>query len=406
MATLLKDSRNRSPYWICSYRAADGRWLKKSTKQTDKKNAMEVCLTLERAENAAKSGMLTEQRAKKLIGDVLERCTGEKIGRYSIKEWLEHWLELKAKVRADATMARYKQVVKDFVESLGSRADLPLTHLSSKDVLSYRDGLLANRRLAQTANHSVKIVSAALNTALRQQHIVRNPALAVEHVKAQIAVKGTFTLDQVRKLVAAATDDWKGAILLGFYTGTRISDVAKMRWESIDLQNKLIRFTPSKTGRPLEIPLHRELERELLKRPGIGKAYVFPSLAKVKGTGGRYGLSGQFAAIMKQAGINPGVIKQRDDGARAVSSLSFHSLRHTFASELANHSVNEETRMKLTGHTTRDTHAGYTHFEQALLRTAIDVLPNVMDAEPEAGKEKLEKGRIVRIKPNREAVRK
>jgi integrase len=132
------------------------------------------------------------------------------------------------------------------------------------------------------------------------------------------------------------------------------------------------------------IPLHPTLERELLKRPGIGKAHVFPSLAenlsKNKGsTGGRHGLSGQFKLIMEKAGIT-GVIKQRDDGSRAVSSLSFHSLRHTLASELANHRVNEETRMKLLGHTTREVHAGYTHHEQALLRAAIDILPDVMEA--------------------------
>jgi integrase len=378
VASLFKDSRNRSPFWICSYRSADGRWLKKSTKQKDRRNALEICLALERAENAAKAGTLTEQRTKELLGQVLERCTGEKLANHTIGEWLAHWLELKAKVRSPNTMTRYKQVMRDFIKSLGSRADLPLTHLSSKDVLRYRDGMLANKRLAQTANHSVKIVSAALNTAVRQQHMVSNPALAVEHVKARIAQKGVFTREQIVKLLHSATGEWRGAILLGFYTGARISDVAKLRWESIDLANKVIRFTPSKTGKMLEIPLHRTLERELLKRPGVGKAFLFPSLAATKGTGGRSGLSGQFAAIMQQASVS-GVITQREDGTRAVSSLSFHSLRHTLASELANKHVNEETRMKLLGHSTREVHQTYTHQEWALLRAAMDVVPDVME---------------------------
>jgi integrase len=152
-----------------------------------------------------------------------------------------------------------------------------------------------------------------------------------------------------------------------------------MRWESIDLTRKFIRFTPSKTGKPLEIPLHPQLERELLKRPGIGKAYVFPSLAvnliKNKGsTGGRNGLSGQFKSIMEQAGVN-GVIKQRDNGSRAWSSLSFHSLRHTFASVLANQGVNEETRMKLTGHTTRDV-------SRSLSLSVISGTPHAREASP------------------------
>jgi integrase len=380
--SLLKDSKGRSPYWICSYRSADGRWLKKSTKQKDRRNALEVCLALERAENAAKQGTLTEQRAKELIGNVLERVTGEKLVNYTIKGWIDHWLELKAKVRAANTMARYRQVARDFIKSLGDRANIPLTHLSSKDVLRYRDGLLANRRLAQTANNAIKIVSAMLSTAVRQQHIVSNPALAIEHLKVRVAERGVFTLEQVRKLLVAARGDWRGAIMFAHHTGARLSDVAKMQWENIDLQQKLIRFTPIKTPdkKPLVIPLHRELERELLKRPGIGKAYLFPSLATVKGTGGRHGLSGQFRAIMERAGVT-GVIRQRDDGARAVSSLSFHSLRHTFTSNLLNKGVPEETRMKLTGHSTRDAHAGYTHHEWALLRASIDVLPDVTEAQ-------------------------
>jgi len=45
-----------------------------------------------------------------------------------------------------------------------------------------------------------------------------------------------------------------------------------------------------------------ELEAELLKKAGVGKAFLFPSLAG-KGTGGKFGLSGQFAAIMARAGV-------------------------------------------------------------------------------------------------------
>jgi integrase len=227
MATLVKDSRRRSPYWICCYRSADGRRLKKSTKQTDKRNAMEVCSALERAENAAQAGTYTEQTARKLLGEILERVTGDRLQNYTIKVWFEHWLELKAKVRSEKTMARYRQVVRDFIKSLGNRANLALAHVSSKDILNYRDGLLRNKRTAQTAKLSVKVISAALNTAYRQQHIASNPALAVEHLKVSITEKGVFTLEQLGKLLGKAKGDWKCAILFAYYTGARLSDVAK-----------------------------------------------------------------------------------------------------------------------------------------------------------------------------------
>ncbi len=89
MPSLRKDSRGRSPFWICCYTSATGQRLQKSTKITikpvkgekrkdgspktaaDKRSeALEVCLATERAENHAKNGTLTEQQAKKIIGEI------------------------------------------------------------------------------------------------------------------------------------------------------------------------------------------------------------------------------------------------------------------------------------------------------------------------------------------------
>ena len=124
-------------------------------------------------------------------------------------------------------------------------------------------------------------------------------------------------------------------------------DVANMRWSSIDLAGKVVTFTPSKTKKTVAIPLHADLERHLLKSPGIGKAFLFPSLAG-KGTGGKTGLSGQFAAIMARAGI-AGKITRHSPAGRANSNLSFHSLRHSFNSAMANAGVSQEIRQKLPG---------------------------------------------------------
>ena len=119
---------------------------------------------------------------------------------------------------------------------------------------------------------------------------------------------GPLLRRKYRSSCGAANGDWRGAILLGYYTGARLSDVANMRWDAIDWRNKVIRFTPSKTKKPVTIPLHRDLERELLKNAGIGKAPMFPSLAG-KDTGGKHGLSGRFAAIMEKARIEGKPIK-------------------------------------------------------------------------------------------------
>jgi integrase len=395
MPSLRKDARGRSPFWICCYTSSTGQRLQKSTKITikpfkgekrkdgslktapDKRTeAWEVCLAIERAENHAKNDTLTEQQAKKIISEIVERTTGEPLHNYKIRDWLNHWLDMKERVRSGKTMGRYRQVIRDFIASLGNRANLALAHVSSKHVLAYRDSVTAARKTARTANLSVKVVSAAFNAAFRQGYIQTNPATALETLPETAEERAAFTSAQVSKLVRAADGDWRGAILLGYYTGARLGDVANMRWEAIDWPNKVIRFTPSKTKKPVAIPLHRDLERELLKNAGIGRAPMFPSLAG-KDTGGKYGLSRRFAAIMNKARIEGK--RTQASGGRTLSSLSFHSLRHSFNSAMANAGISQEIRQKLTGHTSAETNKIYTHHELEPLRAAIAVIPRIGD---------------------------
>lgn len=144
--------------------------------------------------------------------------------------------------------------------------------------------------------------------------------------------KGTFNGAQVARLVDSAEGDWKGAILLAYYTGARLNDVANMRWNAVDMKRELVTFTASKTQKPVTIPLHPDLEAHLLRSPGIGKAFLFPALAG-RSTGGKHGLSARFSTIVAKAGIKPTFTQQ---GVRARANLTFHSLRHSFNSAMAN----------------------------------------------------------------------
>jgi integrase len=80
----------------------------------------------------------------------------------------------------------------------------------------------------------------------------------------------------------------------------------------------------------------------------LGKAPVFPSLAAKSGSG-KSGLSMQFTRIMDKAGIKGRSMREATDEGRSQSSLSFHSLRHSFDAALANAGVGVERRQELIG---------------------------------------------------------
>jgi len=83
---------------------------------------------------------------------------------------------------------------------------------------------------------------------------------------------------------------------------------------------------------------------------------------------------------MGRADIEQRVIRERKahSSGRSVNALTFHSLRHTFNSILANAGVPEETRIALTGHTTREQNQVYTHRQLQTYVEAVATLPSVM----------------------------
>jgi len=376
MATLVKDVRNRSPYWICCYTAADGRRLKKSTKQRERKKALEVCLALERAESMAKQGTFTEARARELVGEVLQRTSGESLSFFTVEQWFQHWIQGKVESKAGRTGERYRQIADEFLEFLGGRAKINIAAITPKDILSFRKTRSAKGLAASTVNLDVKILGGAFNAARRQAYIPTNPCTAVEPLPFATSEKDIFAPAHIRALLDAAVarehgrlifdagEDWRGAILFAFYSGARLQDVANTRWEAIDLPRKLITYTPRKTGGRVVVPIHPELEAYLLglSAPDSGKTFLFPKLAGGD-TGGRTGLSRTFSRIMARAKIAGSITRAATKQGRTVRSLSFHSLRHSFNSAMANAGVAEELRMKLSGHTTREVHANYTHHQ-------------------------------------------
>jgi integrase len=384
MASIFR--RTRSPFWFCSYRSGDGRWLKKSTKQTDRRKAMEFCHKLEDAERAALNRTLTTAQARKLFNEVLQRVGDEPLDNFTVEGWLWEWVATKRAARGQKTVERYEKPIKDFLAHLGARSSLPLRAVTPKDVRSFRDAERGLGKSPVTANLAHKTVAAALGAAVRMGYIATNPALAVDRLATHEAKaqKETFTPEEISALLEAApSDDWRGIILLAAFAGLRLGDAMRLRWGNVDLQAQAITFTPSKTarlGKKLALPMHPEIEAFLLKHPpgASDDALLFPSFAHLPVVGA----SKAFRRIMELAGVAAGIARQSAQGSagRNVSARSFHSLRHSFVTALAHANVAVELRQKLAGHASEGQSLHYTHPEFAALREAVEKLPGLRNA--------------------------
>lgn len=358
----------------------------RSTKCSDRHKALATALEFERAAKLARAGELVEAQARKVVADIMERAGGEETLRApSVRNYFQDWIAAKKANKSAATHLRYASAVNGFLTTMSKRADKPLTSLAPGDVEKYLAARKGEKLAARTVILSVKVIRMALNHARRQGLIPTNPAEAVELPTARGMERGTFTPTEVKLLVDAGVGEWPTLIMTAYYTGARLSDCCRLAWADVDLSEGALSYTQGKTGAKVTVPLHPDLVAHLEKLAGTDKPEVFimPHMATLK-SGGRHGLSEGFKRIMRKAGLDAGKVKSA--GVRQLSRRTFHALRHSFTSALANAGVAAELRMKLTGHKTERVHQKYTHHELAVLRQAVAKLPGLQRAE-EGGKQ-------------------
>ena len=384
MSSILKDSENRSPYWIASFTDALGRRLKRSTKTTDAELAKRIASEWDEAGKAGRAGRLVESQCRKVLAEIYEKATGKPLHFRTVRSWLTGWLEEKKIGTSARTLMKYQQIVREFLDHLGPRADAMLAEIVDDDLKSFRNSLARAGHSASTVNGTLKVLRSPFHLAHRKGYIAADPCVGVGLVDDDVDVeRDVFTPEQVRALVAhAPSEDWRGAILCAYFSGLRLRDISELRWGMVDPGLTTLELVPAKTrrkkrNRKVVLPIHPVFAQWLRHQArGIGARPVFPSLAGKSG-GGKSGLSSLFKRIMQRAGIEGRILRQRNGEGRSQSSLSFHSLRHSFNTALADADVAQEVRMRLTGHSTMEMNTRYTHDQFAGLQRAIAKLPRI-----------------------------
>ncbi|HTD17362.1 MAG TPA: tyrosine-type recombinase/integrase [Chthoniobacterales bacterium] len=386
MACLVKLQNGRSPFWYCCYTTRSGQRLKKSTKQTDRAKAWEVCVAMATAEGSIAAGSATEAQLRKVIDNALERIGERKFNEPTVRQRLGAWIQDKEGAVAAATIVAYRHARELLLEFLGSRADLPVRGLKKQDAAAFRDHLRAEGRTPGTVNTFLKkYLTGPFENARKEGLIDYNPFVAVNALKSKAVAKDVFSPEQVVQLLNVARGtDWEGAILAGYTTGMRLQDASNLRWESVDLRNGLLSFVERKGNKQVVVGLHPDFENWIRARPlqNDPEAYVFPSLANRTGAG-RNGLSKAFGRIMEKAGVAGRVLRIRGAKGSTVKSLSFHSFRHGAASAVFKNAALKDIARRVTAHSSRGVVDRYLHQDVEAIREATKLIPRL----PKSGKE-------------------
>ena len=370
--TKKKDCKN----WIACFTLPDKTRTNRTTGTTNRKLAKQIAAEYEKASQLASKKQLTEARALKLVSDIREIAGEPPLESATVESFLREWLQSKENGN---TQERYKLVVDRFLSCMGKKSKALISNISHRDILRF----IKSRKDAGLAPKTILVDTKVLGTAFRlamrlglSQHNPVDKAQALKPLKAKSSVREPFTPEQVSDLLKAADEEWKTVIMFGYFTGARLQDCAKMQWDDVDFSRKVVDFVAGKSSVRTVVPMTAQLEAHLesIASTDDPNPYLCPVLSQ-KGSGGKTGLSQSFRKIMAKAGIDPQ--EEQGQGTRMFSKLSFHSLRHSFNSLLANHGVDQETRMKLVGQKSKAINKDYTHLDLNKLSDAMQKLPTL-----------------------------
>lgn len=224
----------------------------------------------------------------------------------------------------------------------------------------------AVRQRKASANRILTALKAPLNHAYRAGRVPSDdPWRRVAPFKRADAPKVRYlSADESRRLLNACNEDFRPVVRAALLTGCRYGELIVLKVSDFDPDNGSVYLAAPKGGRPRHVPLTNEgrkwFEQWTAGKPGDALILTRPD-------GEAWGRSHQTRRMV-------GACK----AARIIPPISFHDLRHSYASALASAGVPLAMIADALGHAdTRMTSRHYAHLQPSAVADAIRAhLPN------------------------------
>jgi integrase len=322
----------RGKVWYLDF-VCRGRRIKRSTKQRDKKLADLALKSLE--VKVAKGELLgIEDRLR-----ILFKECGEKYLAFS---------------RANKARSSYER------DGVSVRVHLPpafkdrYLHELTRELIERYKAQRLQRVSKSRVNRELMCLRHMLNKAIEWGYLTSSPMKGIRLLKEPPERVRYLDPKEALKLLGACAAHLKPIIVCALHTGMRRGEILNLKWENVDLENRMILLERTKSNRRRMIPLSGVLCSVLKRLPRRGE-YVFTNEQ-----GDKYGtVNKSFTAACRRAGIK---------------NFRFHDLRHTFASHLTMSGCNMRTVQQLLGHATIRTTMKYSHLSKEHLEEAVNVI--------------------------------
>jgi integrase len=319
-----------------------------------------------RSPENSKAGALAYEatlRMKLAQGDSLDKPMHSKNEQFkqSAWEWYESYVV--SNNRAGEQKNKKIALTKYFIPFFGSMrlGDITVLHIEQ-----FKASLRKQNLSPKTINNHLAILSKCLFDAYDWLEL-KGSLPKIARVKCPPPKTDHLSIEECGLLLSTAQGRIQEMILFALRTGMRRGEILGLQWSSIDWQNRIItvrhslsdytkKLDTTKSSRERYIPIDLDVYRLLFKRRR-DTGFVFVDLnGKPFNTDH---LERHLHKLCKHAGLR---------------NIGWHTLRHTFASQLAMKGVPLNAVQSLLGHSSVVTTMRYAHLAPSTLRLAIDQL--------------------------------
>jgi len=283
----------------------------------------------------------------------------------TFKDFARDWFETYVKNNNKHSTILTKEMILrvHLVPHFGRRE---IDQINSLDIEKYKAQKIREELSPKTINDHLSVLRKSFQCALEWSVLKSYPNF--KRLKIPQQKYDFLTPEECQKLFDKADGTWRHMITLALGTGLRFGELIALRWEDIDFETEELTIRQSyakgvlgstKSNRIRHVPMCSAVCDVLcLMRKKEGLVFTDPAANPFK----QHVCIKKLHSICRKAGLR---------------EIGWHTLRHTFASHLAQKGANLSAVQQLLGHSDIRTTMRYAHINRAVLREAIGILDRI-----------------------------
>lgn len=242
--------------------------------------------------------------------------------------------------KARSTIGQYRKFLSSMLYYIGK----PVDQIMDFDIMNFLNVYAETNKISDSTKNHKRLISSSFFSFLHNRgYITKNPMATIDPIKYVAEIREALTLKEVERMRVACGTNIRDNVVLELFlaSGCRVSEVAGMRIENINIQNRCVKVLGKGLKERLVFFSDRLIVYLELYLNGRREGPVVLSVKAPYQGIKKNALENIIRKIARKAGIDKRVFP--------------HLLRHTFASRALNKGMPLTSLCDLMGHASIDT---------------------------------------------------